>query len=296
MATIKTPIRRRHHTGEIYLNGKSMYEADSLSKVYDPKRVVNPIMITTKTDYVGDTYSWYCESDDRQTTIYANFHEHDPNRELVEINVRESCFYPSEPERNYFTVSGFHISQAATQWAAPTAEQPGPVGTHWSKGWNKENIGSHIVRNNTIYNCGVAGICGSLGAAFSQITNNHIYDHAPDPMQVDGNIYLHGALHFEGEKNYVERTDLNPGIQLIEEDSQVVLLMTIENFSKNYKNKFVTTALLDKVKIPDCVYENPDGTPVKIDTDYFGHKRNESDPSAGPCEHIRSGKIKLAVW
>jgi hypothetical protein len=124
----------------------------------------------------------------------------------------------------------------------------------------------------------------------------NIYDHAPDPMQVDGNIYLHGALHFAGEKNYVERTDLNPGIQLIEEDSQVVLLMTIEHFSKNYKNQLVTTALLGKVKIPDCGYENPDGTPLKIDTDYFGHRRSETNPSAGPFENPGEGEIRLTVW
>ncbi|MBI9060691.1 MAG: right-handed parallel beta-helix repeat-containing protein [Marinilabiliaceae bacterium] len=42
--------------------------------------------------------------------------------------------------------------------------------------WNKANIGSHIVRNNKIFNCEQAGIVGSMGAAFSQITNNHIHD------------------------------------------------------------------------------------------------------------------------
>ena len=43
-------------------------------------------------------------------------------------------------------------------------------------GWSKETIGSHIVRNNTIFNCEQAGICGSLGAVFSQITDNYIHD------------------------------------------------------------------------------------------------------------------------
>ncbi|MBW6458622.1 MAG: right-handed parallel beta-helix repeat-containing protein, partial [FCB group bacterium] len=43
-------------------------------------------------------------------------------------------------------------------------------------GWNKDRIGSHIVRNNTIFNCEQAGICGTMGAAFSTIENNHIYN------------------------------------------------------------------------------------------------------------------------
>lgn len=43
-------------------------------------------------------------------------------------------------------------------------------------GWKKENIGSHIVRNNVIYDCGQNGIVGHLGCAFSRIEHNHIYN------------------------------------------------------------------------------------------------------------------------
>ncbi len=43
-------------------------------------------------------------------------------------------------------------------------------------GWSKENIGSHIIRYNEIYNCGQTGIVGNMGGAFSKITGNHIHD------------------------------------------------------------------------------------------------------------------------
>lgn len=43
-------------------------------------------------------------------------------------------------------------------------------------GWCKEKIGSHIVRNNTIYDCGQNGIVGNHGGAFSEIYKNHIYN------------------------------------------------------------------------------------------------------------------------
>lgn len=43
-----------------------------------------------------------------------------------------------------------------------------------SKGWTKEQIGSHIVRNNTIYDCGQTGIVGHMGCAFSDIYGNDI--------------------------------------------------------------------------------------------------------------------------
>lgn len=42
-------------------------------------------------------------------------------------------------------------------------------------GWGKERIGSHIVRNNEIYDCGQAGIVGHMGCVFSEIYGNHIH-------------------------------------------------------------------------------------------------------------------------
>jgi hypothetical protein len=211
------PLGRVHHTGEVYLNGKSLWEMALLEDVLHPKPK------TDRFDATGSTYTWFCESNNENTFIYANFQGADPNKELVEINVRKSCFYPVETGVNYITVRGFYMSQAATQWAPPTAEQIGLIGTNWSKGWiiennsisdskcsgitlgkhgdeydntsensaegyvetiqraleqgwSKENIGSHIVRNNTISDCEQTGICGSMGAIFSTIENNNIFN------------------------------------------------------------------------------------------------------------------------
>ena len=210
-------LGRIHHTGDVYLNGKSLWEMETLEKVH------NPVEVKNNFDPEGSTYTWYCESDDESTTIYANFQEADPNQEKVEINVRQSCFYPEKNNINYITVQGFIMRHAATQWAPPTAEQIGLIGTNWSKGWiienniisdsrcsgitlgkhgdeydntsedsaegyvetiqraekrgwSKKNIGSHIIRNNTIYNCEQTGICGSMGGVFSTVENNDIYN------------------------------------------------------------------------------------------------------------------------
>jgi hypothetical protein len=209
--------RRPHHTGEVYLNGKSLWEMPQLD------RVVNPRPVPGAADPDGSTWTWYCESDDAGITLYANFHDRNPNEQLVEINVRRTVFYPAAPGVNYLTVRGFHMSHAATQWAPPTAGQVGLIGTHWSRGWiiednvvtdskcsgitlgkysdqwdntsansaegyvktieralangwNPETIGHHIVRRNVISDCEQTGICGSLGAIFSQIHDNHIFN------------------------------------------------------------------------------------------------------------------------
>lgn len=117
------------HTGEVYLNGRAMYEACSLEEV------IKPEVFLPSWDPDFTVYKWYTEQVDGHTVLYANFQGADPNRENVEINVRRNCFYPSETGKNYITLSGFVIRQAATQWAPPTAYQEGMVGPHWSKGW-----------------------------------------------------------------------------------------------------------------------------------------------------------------
>jgi len=170
----------------------------------------------------GDRLLWYGDVDDSTTTLWARFGGADPGKGLVEVNVRPTVFYPTEPGCDYITVRGFTMRHAATQWAPPTTEQVGLLGTHWStgwviednvishsrctgitlgkygesvdatgasddrynrtirdalaNGWERGSIGDHVVRNNTIYGCEQAGIVGSMGAVFSDITGNHIYD------------------------------------------------------------------------------------------------------------------------
>lgn len=117
------------HTGEVYINGKSMYETFSLEDV------ANPTVYKGSWDPDFTLYKWYTEQDGAFTVIYANFQGADPNEETVEINVRRNCFYPDKTGVNYITLSGFTVKQAATTWAPPTAYQEGMIGPHWSKGW-----------------------------------------------------------------------------------------------------------------------------------------------------------------
>ena len=119
------------HTGEVYLNDKSLYEVPELAQVLAPKKS----MASWDADF--SVYTWYTEQDEEknETVLYANFHGLNPNEETVEINVRRTLFYPQKEGVGYITLSGFCITKAATQWAPPTAYQEGMVGPHWSKGW-----------------------------------------------------------------------------------------------------------------------------------------------------------------
>lgn len=119
------------HTGDVYLDGKSMYEVTELEKVKHPE------MSRASWDQDFSVYTWYTEQDEGtdETVLYANFQGKDPNAENVEVSVRSACFYPAKEGVNYITLSGFTVRQAATQWAPPTAYQEGMVGPHWSRGW-----------------------------------------------------------------------------------------------------------------------------------------------------------------
>jgi hypothetical protein len=53
---------RVHHTGEVFLNGKSLYEEKTLDKV------IHPAAIRESKDAPDSLYTWYCESDQKNTT------------------------------------------------------------------------------------------------------------------------------------------------------------------------------------------------------------------------------------
>jgi hypothetical protein len=498
-----TGYGRVHHTGEVFLNGKSLYEKE------DIKKVISPEPFEASKDKEGSTYAWYCESDNDNTTIWANFHKFNPNKEVVEISTRRTCFYPDKPGINYITIRGFNVSQAATQWAAPTAEQIGMIATHWNKGWiiennvihdskcsgitlgkergtghnvwladqsldgslhyievtfrtlrngwSKANTGSHIVRNNEIFNCEQTGMCGSMGAAFSLIENNHIYNiwtkrqfngaeiggikfhaaidtrliknrihnagraiwldwmaqgtrvsqnllynndledlfmevnhgptlvdnnlllsevgiltqsqggavihnliagmicmypepgrftpyhlpHSTDvaglstifsgdyrflnniflgigpmptkrdpryryglegynqavlPVWISGNIHYDKAVPHKDEAYVYKNADFKPVLEITEEGDDVFLTFSLDIKNPAIQRYLVTTKMLGEAKLPKQAFENTDGSPLKIDTDYFGNKRSESNPSPEPFEKPGEGTIKIKVW
>lgn len=144
------------HLGDVYLNGRSMYEARSVAEVREAKMRFSGHQVPAKPDPepVRDPedsiYQWYAEVQETTTTIWANFHGANPNEELVEINVRPYCFYPTKTGRNYITLRGFEICQAACPFTPPTADQPGMVGAHWSKGWVIENNHLHDAKCSAI--------------------------------------------------------------------------------------------------------------------------------------------------
>ena len=470
------PKGREHHTGAVYLDGEWLAEAAKFEDLMKPG---------------GPDPLWFAKVDKDRTTVWAEFRNENPNEHLTEINVRETVFYPEKTGVDYITVRGFVMRHAATNWAPPTAEQVGLIGTNWSKGWviekntvshstcsgialgkhgdefdntskdtaegyvktieralargwNKDHVGSHIVRDNTISHCEQTGIVGSMGAAFSTITgntihdihvrqlftgaemagiklhaaidvvigHNHIYrtvrglwldwmaqgtrvtgnlfhdnpaedlfmevdhgpflvdnniflsprsvlnvsqggayvhnlmageirvnaydarqtpfhkahstallgmhdnpfgddkffnnvfagradlsvyDKAPMPVRMEGNVFLAGAKPSKHERKPVVRPTIDPGLKVVEKPDGFYIEFVWEKALGAGARRTVTTELLGKAAIPDLPYEQADGKAVRIDVDFFGNKRNASNPTPGPFEAPGEGRLKLKV-
>ena len=58
----------------------------------------------------------------------------------------------------------------------------------------------------------------------------------------------------------------------------------------------MTTDVLGTAVVPNLPFERSDGTPIRIDTDYLGKKRNNANPSPGPFEDPGAGPLRLKVW
>lgn len=171
---------RSKHTGCVYLNGKALYEADSLEACLKGE------VYECSWEPEASVYKWYAQQEGDETVLYANFQGADPNQENVEINVRRECFMPSKTGVNYITVSGFTVTQAATTWAPPAAYQDGMIGPHWSKGW--------IIEDCDISNSKCAGI--SLGKYYDP-DNDHYFTtkHVKSPTQMERDAVCRGQYH-----------------------------------------------------------------------------------------------------
>jgi hypothetical protein len=122
------------------------------------------------------------------------------------------------------------------------------------------------------------------------------YDNATLPIQIEGNVYYNGAKSSNKETNHIEKPQFDPEVKIVEDGDNIILRITLDDSCRALNKPLVTTALLGRAKIPDAAYENPDSTALKIDTDYFGKKRNRANPSAGPFENPGEGKLTLKVW
>jgi alpha-N-arabinofuranosidase len=468
---------RRHHTGAVYLNGQWLTEAAKMDDVLKPAgdtplwfgqvdkdnttiwaqfKAVNPNEQLVEINVRRTVF--YPEKTGMNYITVRGFTLRDaatpwapPTAEQVGlVGTHWSKGWIIEDNViSHSVCSGIALGKYGDEWDNKAGSATGYVGTltrALKNGWNKETVGGHVVRNNTISHCEQTGIVGSLGCSFSvvtgntihdihvrrlfsgaemagikfhgaidvQICHNHIYrtcrglwldwmaqgtrvsgnlfhdnadqdlfvevDHGPflvdnniflsrmtlldvsqggayvhnliaggarmnlfdgrmtpfhkahstevaglhdnpsgddrfynnvlaesgnlgpydaakTPVWMEGNVFFKDAKPSKHEKDPLVKPDFDPNVRLVEKPDGFYLELHLDKaWAGQRTRKLVTTERLAKAAIPNLPYEQPDGKPIRIDTDYFGKRRDEANPAPGPFENPGQGEIKLKVW
>ena len=123
------------------------------------------------------------------------------------------------------------------------------------------------------------------------------YDKAVRPMQMAGNVFLKGAKPCKQEQDPPVLSEFDPDVRLLAKSDGLYLAITLAKaWFEKQPHQLVTTERLGRAKVPNLPYEQPDGSPLRIDTDYFGEKRPEKNPMVGPFEISGEGPLALKVW
>jgi hypothetical protein len=223
------PLGRTHHTGAVYLNGASLDEAATRDAVMHSPAVTQPWF--GEVDEQGTTiWARFTSVNPNKESVEINVRKTIFYPEKTGINfITVRGFTMSHAATNWAPPTAEQVGLIGPHWSKGwiidhnvirhsrcSGISLGKYGDEWDNtsansaegyvktieralknGWNKETVGHHIVRNNTISDCEQAGIVGSLGAVFSRIEGNHIYNihvrrlYSGDELAA---IKLHGAI------------------------------------------------------------------------------------------------------
>jgi alpha-N-arabinofuranosidase len=235
---------RDHHTGCVYLNGDWLAEARGLDEVMKPAGPT-PLWFAKvdRPEVAGGVTVFYAQfpgSDPNRASVEINVRQtvFTPNRPGINyITVRgfdlRNAATPWAPptagqigvvsaywckgwviednEISYSACSGVALGKYGDEWDNRAESAEGYVGTltrALANGWNRETVGSHLIRNNHIHHCGQTGVVGSLGCSFSTVSGNDIHDihlrNAFGGAEMAG-IKFHGAIDVAIRGNHIYR-------------------------------------------------------------------------------------------
>ncbi|MBR2880090.1 MAG: right-handed parallel beta-helix repeat-containing protein, partial [Oscillospiraceae bacterium] len=106
------------------------------------------------------------------------------------------------------------------------------------------------------------------------------------PVWSEGNVYLAGAKAWSKDVNalVVDNTPADVKVELVEKDGKYYLDTNVYDFLGGFGGRMINTEVLGKAFEPEQYFENPDGTPIQFDSDYFGdHRDTEVIPGPFAC-------------
>ena len=113
---------------------------------------------------------------------------------------------------------------------------------------------------------------------------------------MEGNVYLDGARPSKHEKDPFIQPKVDPALGISEMPDGWHLQITIDKAWSDLEGPLVTTWMLGKAIIPGLPFEQPDGTPYRLERDYFGNPRNTGNPYPGPFIEQKEGEYAIKLW
>lgn len=111
------------------------------------------------------------------------------------------------------------------------------------------------------------------------------------PVWTEGNAYLGGAKACKNEVNgLISSEDVK--VELLEKDGNYYLDTNIYDCLKDFRGRMINTNALGMAFEPEQRFENPDGTDIQFDKDYFGGHRGV-DVIPGPFANEEDAKKPL---
>ena len=113
------------------------------------------------------------------------------------------------------------------------------------------------------------------------------------PVWIRGNAYFNGANVSRHEQHGLVETRGKVSVTLTEVDGRPVLKTNVYDYLREFRGGIVTSDILGCAFEPEQRFENPDGTPITFDRDYFGgHRGLETlpGPFADPAQ------IEKPLW
>jgi alpha-N-arabinofuranosidase len=235
------PKGREHHTGAVYLNGEWLVESvDFESVLAAPKADSDPLWFAQVDEQNTTIHAQFPGVNPNKELVEVNarrtvFYPEQPGINYITVRgftLTQAATPWSPPTTEQIGLIGTHWSKGwviedntvshsvcagLTLGNRNHGEFLGNL-TGYTKminhamtkgGWSRETVGSHVVRGNRIFKCEQAGMCGSLGGAFSLIENNEISFinvRALFQGQEQGGIKLHGAVDTVIRDNLVHDT------------------------------------------------------------------------------------------
>lgn len=340
-----------HHTGELYLNGEAMYEAASKQELYKKSSKSDRALrwfAETDSDYTMIYADFGGKNPNEECTEISVrpfcFFPKEEGLNYITVSGITMCQAATQwapPTAFQPAIIGPHWSRGwiienctvhdskccgislgkrrdktDNIWSIDPSKDGSQTYTeiifqNIQNGWCKDKVGSHIVRNNHIYNCGQSGIVGCMGAAYSTITGNHIHNindrkefggaemagiklHAAVDAVIEGNC-IHNCirglwLDWQAQGTLVSR---NAFFENITEDLFIEVShgpCTVENNIMLSKRSFLNvsqgTALVHNLFAGDI-------KPLR-DTNRFTLYHLPHSTMVGGVQHIFSGDDKIA--